>query len=149
MLSIARPEHLLTVIGTDLGASSWKSVDQSRITLFADATDDHQWIHVDPERAATSPFGGTIAHGFLSLSLLSSFLDELLEVRQAEMLINYGLRDVRFAAPVPAGSMVRATGRIANASMRGSRVQLEVALAVEVSGSEKPACVASFLVLVA
>lgn len=149
MLSIARPEDLLAVAGTDLGATSWKRVEQSRITLFAEATDDHQWIHVDPERAATSPFGGTIAHGFLSLSLLSAFLGDLLEVREAEMLINYGLRDVRFPAPVPAGSTVRATGRIADVGMRGSRVQLEVALVVEVSGSEKPACVATFLVLVA
>lgn len=135
--------------GTDLGTSPWKTVGQDRIDLFAVATDDHQWIHVDPDRAAASVFGGTIAHGFLSLSLVSSFLGDLLKIRNAEMLVNYGLDRVRFPTAVLAGSSVRASGQLVEASQRGSRVQLRLEIAVELAGCDKPACFASFLLLVA
>lgn len=101
MLTVELPEELLRAVGSELGVTRWRTVDQERIDLFADATDDHQWIHVDKERATTSRFGGTIAHGFLSLSLLSPFLEELLEIRGASMLMNYGLNKVRFPRPFP------------------------------------------------
>ena len=104
------PAELLPAVGQHLGFSDWLLIDQQRIDLFADATGDHQWIHVDPERAASGPFGKTIAHGYLTLSLANLFLPEIMEVNNVSMGVNYGCEKVRFPAPVPVGSRVRGGG---------------------------------------
>lgn len=129
--------------GTDLGHSGWLEITQDRVNAFAGATDDHQWIHTDPERAATGPFGRTIAHGYLTLSLLIPLFNELLEVEGVGMAVNYGLNKVRFPAPVPVGAKIRLAGRLAEATdVGGGGVQLLVDFTVEVDGGAKPACVA-------
>ena len=131
------------LVGKDLGHSSWTEVSQGRIDTFADATGDHQWIHVDAERAASGPFGTTIAHGYLTLALVIPLWTELLEVEGAGTKINYGLNKVRFPAPVPSGSRIRLAGTVAEATeVAGSGVQLTVDLTVEIAGGKKPACVA-------
>jgi len=134
---------LKTRAGTDLGHSGWLEITQDRVNAFAGATDDHQWIHTDPERAATGPFGRTIAHGYLTLSLLIPLFNELLEVEGVGMAVNYGLNKVRFPAPVPVGAKIRLAGRLAEATdVGGGGVQLLVDFTVEVDGGAKPACVA-------
>ncbi|HST82069.1 MAG TPA: MaoC family dehydratase [Kineosporiaceae bacterium] len=130
------------LVGTDLGASSWVEIDQSRIDTFAAATDDHQWIHVDPERAKDGPFGGTIAHGYLTLSLLIPLWSQLLEVREVSTKVNYGLEKVRFPAPVPVGSKVRATATLAAVEQIPGGVQITIDAVIERDGSAKPVCVA-------
>jgi acyl dehydratase len=135
------------LVGAEIGLSRWFEVSQQRIATFADATDDNQWIHVDAERAAReSPFGGTVAHGFLTLSLLPAMLEDAIRMLDVTMALNYGLDKVRFPAPVPAGSRVR--GRIVLAAL--DRVeggaQLRLNVTVEREGGGKPACVAEFLV---
>lgn len=132
----------------DLGATDWVTLDQDRINLFADATDDHQWIHVDLERAAQGPFGGTIAHGYLSLSLLPGLLSELMTVENARMGINYGMDRVRFTAPVPVGSQVRVRAKLLSAERRGEGVLYKLAVEVEIKDAEKPALVGEVLYLV-
>lgn len=129
--------------GRDLGTSSWYEVTQDRINTFADATDDHQWIHVDPERAAKeSPFGGPIAHGFLTLSLAVPMWTELLDVEGVSTKVNYGLDKVRFISPVKAGARVRMAATIAEVTeVGGEGIQLVVDQTIEVEGSEKPAAV--------
>jgi acyl dehydratase len=129
--------------GTDLGASSWREVTQEQVNLFADATDDHQWIHTDPERAAKeSPFGGPIAHGYLTLSLVIPMWDELLDVTGVGMKVNYGLNKVRFPAPVPVGSRIRMTGAVAEVTeVGGNGLQVTVDGVIEVDGGAKPAVV--------
>jgi len=127
--------------GTLLGPTSWVEVDQARIDAFAAATDDHQWIHVDPERAAAGPFGTTIAHGYLTLALLPAFLQEVFEP-DAGLTLNYGLNRVRFTAPVPVGSRLRAQFEVVSAAEIEGGVQLVLAATVEREGAEKPACVA-------
>ena len=112
------------------------------MNTFADATDDHQWIHVDPERAATGPFGGTIAHGYLTLSLVIPLFTELLEITGVSMSVNYGLEKVRFPSPVPVGAKIRLTGQVgAVEDVAGDGVQMELDFTVEIDGSDKPACV--------
>ncbi len=139
----ATPRELLAAVGKSLGASGWLEITQARIQQFADATGDQQWIHVDPERAKRGPFGKTIAHGYLTLSLVNCFLPELLEVRGISMGVNYGCDKVRFPAPVPVGSRVRGVGELVAAEeVKGGAVQATVRVTVEVEGSEKPACVA-------
>ncbi|MFI8184388.1 MaoC family dehydratase [Actinacidiphila glaucinigra] len=138
--------ELKAAIGEDLGTTGWLEVDQKRIDLFADATGDHQWIHVDPEKAAQGPFGTTIAHGYLTLSLIPSFTPELLRVEGVKMGVNYGVNKVRFPSPVPVGSRLRATGRIAEVSEVPGGAQLVVAIAVEREGADKPVCVAETVV---
>ena len=128
--------------GLELGPSEWQEVRQERIDAFADATGDHQWIHVDPERAAAGPFGGTIAHGFLTLSMLPQATFELMHVEDARTAINYGLNKVRFPAPVPVGSRIRTTFRLVDVSEIEGGVQVVTAATVEREGSEKPVCVA-------
>jgi acyl dehydratase len=128
--------------GTDLGDSSWIEITQERVNTFADATDDHQWIHVDVERAAAGPFRGPIAHGYLTLSLLIPMFSELLEVEGASMTVNYGLNKVRFPAPVPVGSRIRAHGAITEVTEVTDGVQVVVDLVVEIDGAPKPACAA-------
>ncbi|MCY9784245.1 MaoC family dehydratase [Nocardiopsis sp. EMB25] len=134
-------DELRAAAGSDLGHSPWRTVDQQRIDTFADATDDHQWIHTEPERAKEGPFGGAIAHGYLTLSLVIPMFGEVLEMRGIDMAVNYGLNKVRFPSPVPVDSRVRLTARLAEvADVRGG-VQATVDGVVEIEGSDKPACV--------
>lgn len=135
------PAALLGSAGTDLGSTDWLQIDQQRIDLFAEATGDHQWIHVDPERAAAGPFGKTIAHGYLTLSLANLFLPQLLQVDKVSMGVNYGCDKVRFPAPVPVGSRVRGSGEILSAEEVKGGVQVVVRITIEVEGSERPGCV--------
>jgi acyl dehydratase len=136
-------EELKKLAGTDLGTSGWKTVSQERIGTFADATDDHQWIHVDVEKAKQGPFGGPIAHGYLTLSLLIPLWTELLDVEDVATKVNYGLNKVRFPAPVPAGARIRASGRLADVEeVAGGGLQVTADLVVEIEGGAKPACVA-------
>ncbi len=132
--------------GTELGPTEWLEVTQDRVNLFADATDDHQWIHVDPERAAQGPFGGTIAHGLLTLSLLPQFTQQLYTVDNIAMAINYGYNKVRFITPVRVGAKIRARAQIAKVDRLDGSVQATVATTVEIEGSEKPAAVAESIV---
>ncbi|MEU5514536.1 MaoC family dehydratase [Streptomyces griseoaurantiacus] len=138
----ASVEALKAAVGEQLGYSDWVEVDQKRIDLFAEATGDHQWIHVDPEKAAAGPFGTTIAHGYLTLSLLPLFGPQLLTVEGVRMGVNYGTNKVRFPSPVPVGSRLRATARITGAEDVPSGVQVTVAFTVEREGGDKPVCVA-------
>ncbi|MFF2197502.1 acyl dehydratase [Streptomyces sp. 3211.6] len=138
-------EELHAAIGEPLGPSGWLEVDQKRIDLFADATGDHQWIHVDPERAAAGPFGSTIAHGYLTLSLLPSLVPQVMRVEGMRMGINYGLGKVRFPATVPVGSRLRATAVITEVTEAGGGVQVAATVTVEREGGEKPVCVAESL----
>ncbi|MGV9689897.1 MaoC family dehydratase [Streptomyces sp. NPDC003444] len=135
-------EELRAGVGEQLGHSDWLEVDQKRIDLFAEATGDHQWIHVDPERAAAGPFGTTIAHGYLTLSLLPVFVPQILAVEGVRMGINYGTEKVRFPAPVPVGSRLRATAVLAKVEEVSGGVQVTAVVTVEREGSEKPVCVA-------
>jgi acyl dehydratase len=140
-------DALKALVGTELGRSRWFEVGQDRIATFADATDDHQWIHVDPDRAAReSPFGTTVAHGFLTLSLLPSMLADVLVMADAKLVVNYGLNKVRFPAPVPAGSRVRAAIVLAALDEEAGSSQLTLDVTVEREGGTKPVCVAEFLV---
>ncbi|MEW2579259.1 MaoC family dehydratase [Streptomyces syringium] len=135
-------DDLRAAVGVELGPSDWLEVDQKRIDLFAEATGDHQWIHVDPDRAAAGPFGATIAHGYLTLSLLPSLVPLLMRVENVRMGINYGVNKVRFPSPVPVGSRLRATARIAGVSEVKGGVQLVTAVTIEREGGKKPVCVA-------
>jgi acyl dehydratase len=133
-------------VGEHLGYSDWLEITQDRIDQFADATGDHQWIHVDVERAANeSPFGSTIAHGYLTLSLVSYFLPQVVEVRGISMGLNYGTDKVRFPAPVPVGSKLRAGGELTDVRDVPGGIQTTMTVTVEVEGSDKPACVAEIL----
>ncbi|MEO3975398.1 MaoC family dehydratase [Streptomyces sp. CAU 1734] len=135
-------EELRAGIGEPLGHSDWLEIDQKRIDLFAEATGDHQWIHVDPERAAGGPFGGTIAHGYLTLSLLPVLVPQVLRVEGMRMGLNYGTNKVRFPAPVPAGARLRATAEIREVTEAGGGVQVTALVTVEREGGGKPVCVA-------
>ncbi len=140
------PDALLEAAGRDLGASDWLAIDQERVDRFADATGDHQWIHVDPVRAKDGPFGGTIAHGYLTLSLVNLFLPQILEVRGIAMGVNVGADRLRFPAPVPVGSRVRGRAELLEAERtKDGGVQAKVRVTVEVEGSERPACVVDTL----
>ncbi|WP_431773493.1 MaoC family dehydratase [Streptomyces cucumeris] len=139
-------DELRSAIGEELGPSDWLEIDQKRIDLFADATDDHQWIHVDPAKAAEGPFGQTIAHGYLTLSLLPAFTPQLMRVDGVRMGINYGVNKVRFPSPVPVGSRLRATARIAELTEVTDGVQMTLAVTVEREGGTKPVCVAESVV---
>ncbi len=136
-------DELKALAGSDLGRSSWLEITQERVNTFADATGDHQWIHVDEEKAKAGPFGGTIAHGYLTLSLVIPLFGELLDVRGVSMGINYGLNKVRFPAPVPVGSKVRLAATLGAIEDAGvNAVQLVADFTVEVDGGSKPACAA-------
>ncbi|QKV95813.1 MaoC family dehydratase [Streptomyces sp. NA02950] len=139
-------DELRSAIGQELGPSDWLEIDQKRIDLFADATDDHQWIHVDAEKAAQGPFGTTIAHGYLTLSLLPAFTPQLMRVDGVRMGINYGVNKVRFPSPVPVGSRLRATARIRELTEVTDGVQLTLVVTLEREGGDKPACVAEIVV---
>lgn len=134
-------EELKALAGKDLGSSDWLKVTQERIDTFADATGDHQWIHVDEEAAADGPFGTTIAHGYLTLSLVIPLFTRLLRIEGVSMSVNYGLNKVRFPSPVPVGSQIRLTGKAgAVTEITGGGVQMELDFTVERDGSDKPAC---------
>ncbi|MER7183886.1 MaoC family dehydratase [Streptomyces hyaluromycini] len=134
-------DELKKLAGSDLGTSDWIEVTQDRIDTFADATGDHQWIHVDPERAAAGPFGAPIAHGYLTLSLFIPLFTELLDVQGVTTKVNYGLNKVRFPAPVKAGSRIRLAGRLAEVEEVPGGVQIVVDGTIEIDGGTKPAAV--------
>ena len=139
-------EEFVAAQGSQLGPTDWLEVTQERVNLFADATDDHQWIHVDPERAANGPFGGTIAHGLLTLSLLPHFTHQLYTVDNIAMAVNYGYNKVRFITPVRVGSKIRARAEIAKVDQLDGAVQATVPVTVEIEGSDKPAAIAESIV---
>ena len=132
-------------VGARLGPTEWMTVDQARIDLFAQATDDHQWIHVDPVAAAAGPFGATIAHGYLTLALVNSFMPHLLTVTDTSMGVNYGCDRVRFPSPVTVGSRIRAAGAVTGVEPAGGGQQVVVRVTVEIEGEDRPACVVDTL----
>jgi len=139
------PESLETLrrkVGQELGVSSWHLVTQAQVDLFAEATGDHQWIHVDPARARSGPFGGTIAHGYLTLSLLPVLLQGMVRVPGVALAVNYGVNRVRFISPVPVGSRIRAAASVKEATEIDGGLQLVLTVTVEIEDREKPACVA-------
>jgi len=139
-------EDLEAAVGRELGPTDWFTVDQSRIDGFADDTEDHQWIHVDPERAAAGPFGATVAHGFLTLSLVPYFVNRLRRIDGVRMGVNYGLDRVRFPSPVRAGSRIRARMTMTSVERIGdAAVQLVTRTTIEAEGGQKPACVADLV----
>jgi acyl dehydratase len=144
--TIQNPNELLGYIGQDLGTSGWLEIPQGDINLFAQATHDDQWIHTDVERAKSGPFGGPIAHGYLTLSLLIPLWSQILVIADLGMAVNYGLNKVRFPAPVPAGSRVRLTASLAAAEeIKGGGVQATVDAVMELEGTDKPVCVAQMV----
>ncbi|SFU84668.1 MaoC family dehydratase [Pseudoduganella namucuonensis] len=146
MREIASLEQMKTLIGSEVAVSPWVEITQERVNLFADATDDHQWIHVDEERAAAeSPFRGTIAHGFLTLSLVPAMLAAALNMVDMKMGLNYGLNKVRFPAPVPVGSRLRARLTILAIEDIEGGAQVEWGVVIEREGGGKPVCVAEFV----
>ena len=133
----------------ELGTSSWHEITQEQVNTFADATGDHQWIHVDPERAAEGPFGGPVAHGYLTLAMLPMLLGEIVSVSDAVIGVNYGAEKIRFTSPVPVGSRVRAHAKLLKTQRRGPSVIWNVDVQVEVEGKEKPALVGEIVYMAA
>ena len=142
MKTVGGLAEMLELSGTDLGVSDWIDVDQERIDIFARSSGDHQWIHVDPVRAAAGPFGTTIAHGYLTLSLVVPLLWQVLSFPEDAMIVNYGLNKVRFPAPVPVDSRVRLKAAVAEVTETKAGAEIVFDLAVEVDGADRPACVA-------
>jgi acyl dehydratase len=132
--------------GSQFGPTEWLTISQERVNLFADATDDHQWIHVDPEKAAGGPFGGTIAHGLLTLSLLPHFSQQLYRVANIALAVNYGYNKVRFITPVKVGANVRARGELTSVNQLEGAVQATTTITVEIEGTDKPAAVVESIV---
>jgi acyl dehydratase len=140
------PDGVKALIGQHLGYSDWLEITQERVNLFADATGDHQWIHIDAERAkAESPFGGPIAHGFLTLSLIPMMLPQIFQQRGFSMGVNYGLEKVRFPSPVPVGSRIRAGAQLDEVTDVAGGIQTQMTITLEVEGATKPSCVAVML----
>ncbi|MBA54957.1 MAG: dehydratase [Pseudomonadales bacterium] len=135
------PLDLEAAVGQQLGASEWLTIDQDRINLFADATGDHQWIHVDPEQAKHGSFGCTIAHGYLTLSLVNMFLPQIIDVQGISMGVNYGADKLRFPAPVKVNSRVRGVGELISVEQVKGGVQAVIRVTVEIEGGDRPACV--------
>jgi acyl dehydratase len=135
-------EELRAAAGREAGPTDWITVEQSRVDAFADATDDHQWIHIDPARAARGPFGTTIAHGYLTLSLVNFFLPNLVRVEGAKMGVNYGTGKVRFPAAVKVGARIRGRAQVLEATDVQGGVQIVVRVTIEIEGGDRPACVA-------
>jgi acyl dehydratase len=144
---LEQPADLLGLVGQSLGTTEWIEVTQQQVDLFADATGDRQWIHIDAERAAKGPFKGTIAHGYLTLSLTPAVIAQVLEIREVTAALDYGLNKVRFPAPVRVGSQVRAAVTVASAQQKTSGVESVFKLTYEIDGEARPACVADVLVL--
>ncbi|MGV9718243.1 MaoC family dehydratase [Rhodococcus pyridinivorans] len=140
--TVQTPSELLTLEGKALGTSTWREVTQSDVDMFAKATGDEQWIHVDVERAKTGPFGSTIAHGYMTLSLIAPLFDEVLTITDLGMGVNYGLNKARFPAPLPVGSRVRLTASVTGAEEIRGGVQIIVAITIERDGGDKPVCFA-------
>src|SRR5882757_8655794 len=135
-------DELSEAVGEDLGTTDWLEITQERVDAFADATGDHQWIHIDVERAKDGPFGGTIAHGYLTLSLASFFLPQIARYEGFSLAVNYGVDKVRFIAPVLVGKRIRAGADMMEVTdVKGGGVQTKVLITIEIEGSEKPACV--------
>jgi acyl dehydratase len=141
------PADLLRLVGQRLGTTEWMKITQQQVDLFADATGDHQWIHTDPARAAKGPFKGTIAHGYLTLSLSPVVISQALQIRESTAALNYGLNKVRFPAPVRVGSQIRATVSVMSAQQKTSGVESVFTLTYEIDGERSPACVADVIVL--
>ena len=135
------PATLMGSEGTQLGSTDWLRIDQDRVNGFADVTGDHQWIHVDVERARDGPFGGTIAHGYMTMSLVNFFLPQLIEVRGIAHAVNVGADRLRFLSPVKVGSRIRGAGEIVKVEEIKGAIQSVVRVTIEIEGSEKPACV--------
>ena len=142
MTTFESVEALKDATGRHLGYSDWMEITQDRVNLFADATDDHQFIHVDPEAAAQTPFGGTIAHGYLTLSLVVPLVSQIYRVEGVRMGVNYGTNKVRFPAPVPVGSTIRAGAELRSVTDVPGGVQVELTVTIETEGGTKPVCVA-------
>jgi len=143
MITVHGLDEIKALEGRDLGHSDWLEITQDRVNAFADATGDHQWIHVDVERAAAGPFGGPIAHGYLTLSLVIPLFTELLEITGTTMSVNYGLEKVRFPSPVRVGSKIRLAAVVTEVTeVAGNGVQMVLDFTVEIDGGTKPACVA-------
>ena len=140
-------DELTAAIGEDLGTSDWLTIEQERVDEFAEATGDHQWIHVDVERAASGPFGGTIAHGYLTLSLIPALGRTAFRIDTPGAVLNYGLNKVRFAAPVPVGADIRLTVRLAEVDETSNGLRATFHHTIEIDGGDKPACVAETVVL--
>lgn len=136
------PHDLAAKQGESLGHTEWLAIEQDRINLFADATGDHQWIHVDPEKAKDGPFGACIAHGYLTLALVNYFLPQLIDVQGIKMGVNVGLDKVRFPMAVPAGSRIRGVGELVSVEEIKGAIQSVVRVTVEIEGQDRPACVA-------
>lgn len=141
-------DEVSQAVGEELGTSGWLEIDQSRVDLFADATGDHQWIHIDVERAAKSPFGGTIAHGYLTMSLIPRFAAELYTVDFGGARVNYGANKLRFPSPVPVGSALVATATVTDVSETAAGIVLTTKFVITVEGAAKPSCVAETLTVV-
>ena len=141
------PTDLIDLVGQQLGTTEWIKVTQEQVNLFADATGDHQWIHTDAQRAAKGPFKGTIAHGYLTLSLAPVVISEVLQIREVTSALNYGLNKVRFPAPLRVGSQMRATVSVMSAQQKTSGVESVFELTYEIDGEKRPACVADVIVL--
>jgi acyl dehydratase len=141
-------EELEAAEEQDFGVSDWHTVEQKHIDLFADATGDHQWIHVDPDMAKQGPFGTTVAHGYLSLSLLPMLMSQIITVTGARMGVNYGIDKVRFTSPVPSGSRVRLKARLLESNRKGDGILYKVGVEVEIEAQDKPALVGEVLYLV-
>jgi len=140
-------DELGQAVGTHLGFSDWHTITQEQIDLFAEATGDDQWIHTDPERAATGPFGTTIAHGYLTMSLIPALVSQIYTIEGLQMDVNYGSNKVRFPAPVPAGSRVRAGAELLELARGPRGAQATVRVTIEREGGDKPACVAEALAM--
>ena len=142
-----QPADLLRLVGKPLGSTDWMEITQQQVNLFADATGDHQWIHTDPARAINGPFKGTVAHGYLMLSLAPVVISQILEIRELTAALNYGVDKVRFPAPLRVGSQVRATVALMSARQKTSGVEAVFSLTYEIEGQDRPACVADVVVL--
>jgi acyl dehydratase len=140
-------DEVLASVGTSLGQTDWLEITQDQVNTFAEATGDHQWIHVDVEKASKGPFGGTIAHGYLTLSLIARFGPELFKVEGVRASLNYGVNKVRFPAPVPVGAKVRASATVSGAQQIETGVQVSLQWVIEIENNPKPACVAETVVL--
>jgi acyl dehydratase len=144
---LSSPKDLLALAGKQLGTSGWHDITQEQVNLFADATGDHQWIHVDPDRAKAGPFGGTIAHGYLTVSLALVLLADVLHIDDVKEVLNYGINKVRFPAPVPVGAKVRAGVTLALAGKRAGGIEAIFELRYELEDTDRPPCVAELVYL--
>ncbi|GAA1860441.1 MaoC family dehydratase [Brevibacterium marinum] len=140
-------DEITSLVGTELGSSEWTTIDQDAINTFADVTDDHQWIHIDEQRAAEGPYGSTIVHGFFTLSLIPKFSAEIFTIEGVSIRVNYGLNKVRFAQPVPVGSRLRGTVSVNEVIPGDKGTQVILKHVIEIEGEERPACIAEVVTL--